>query len=304
MPILGFGTYQLLGDKARLALDQALMVGYKHIDTAFSYNNGREISDVITERIKAGKLKRKDIFLTTKVPPVYLDPQDVSLCVEESLDILKSQYIDLLLIHNPWALKNHGDGNLKPKNKNDELEFRHIDLVRIWRGMESVFRTSRVKSIGLSNCTTEQIENIWNAAKIKPSNLQLECHAYLQQKNIAKYCTFRGIVLTAYSPLGHLTQSKQFQDKPVLLEDKTIDVIAKTYRKTPAQILLRFLLQRGFSVIPKSQSYNRLVENFNVFDFNICQDDIKRIEGLDKGVKCFTFLQYEGHPEFSANSEF
>lgn len=306
MPNLGLGTYQLLGDTAREIIDKALFLGYRHIDTAYSYNNESEIGDTIRDRIVSGAVKRKDIFLTSKLPDVLHAPADVSEGIEASRARMGTKYIDLILIHHPWSMKKNGDGDLKPTNTKGELEFLQLNLQKTWKSLEACVREGIVKSIGLSNFTVEQIQNILQGSSIMPANLQLECHAYLQQRKLSEFCATRGITLTAYSPLGApgRPEHHRFDDQTVLLDDPVLESIARSHRKTKAQILLGWLIQRGFCVVPKSKSDERLKENLDIFNFVLSDSEMKAIKNMDRGTRYFKFTYMEGHPEFKATEDF
>ncbi|KAK3096029.1 hypothetical protein FSP39_022155 [Pinctada imbricata] len=306
MPSVGLGTFMLNGNIARETVDKALFLGYKHIDTALSYGNEVEIGEVIKDRENLGKVKRKDIFLTSKVPSVYLERKDLYRSIEQSLDNLKQKYVDLMLIHHPWGLVNRGDGTLRPVDSQGRLEFQQYDLVDSWRGMEDAKADGLVKAIGLSNFTMRQIEKIMSSCKSTPTNLQLECHAYLQQRNIKEFCNQRGITLTAYGPLGAPGRPSHHRspDQVELLDDPVIEELAKNHNRTKGNILLRWLLQQGFTVVPKCKSEERLKENLNVFDFELSSSDMDKINTLDRNLKYFHFRQYKGHPDFSEEEEF
>lgn len=181
IPVHGFGTYLLTGEPLKCALDYALFLGYRHIDTAHSYGNEVEIGEVINDRIRAGKLNRMDLFVTSKVPSVYLAYHSAIDSAKMSLENLKLKYLDMLLIHHPWGVVNRGDGTLRPIDRNGKRELAVYNLNETWQAFEHLVNRGYVNSIGLSNFTARQVERIWKSATIKPSNLQLECHAYLQQ---------------------------------------------------------------------------------------------------------------------------
>ena len=225
--------------------------------------------------------------------------------IEQSLENLQTSYLDLALIHHPWGLVNRGDGEMKPKDESGALQFQQYDLSKSWSGLEQTQRDEKTKAIGLSNFTINQIQGILNTCQIKPANLQLECHAYNQQKKIHEFCTQQGITLTAYSPLGSPDRPAQHRrhDQKELLEEPVIDELAKQYDRTKGNILLRWLIQRGIAVLPKTTSEERLKENLNIFNFEISPDDMERIEELDNGMKYFHFQHYKDHPDFDG-SEF
>ncbi|KAL3846728.1 hypothetical protein ACJMK2_017693 [Sinanodonta woodiana] len=307
MPMLGMGTYQLKGDHLKEIIDHAVFHGYRHIDTAYSYGNNEDIGDILKLLMKSGKLNRRDLFITTKIPDTYHAPTDLKSCVNESLEKLRLKSIDLLLIHHPWSLKNRGDGNLKPVGLDGQLEFAHQNMNETWKSMEELVKCNKVLSLGLSNFTAKQIDKILKKAEIPPSNLQLECHAYLQQVELEMFCKSRGIVLTAYSPLGaparpehHISPDNQI----FLLEDETVKSIASKYVVKPAQVLLRFLIQRNIAVIPKTDKTDRLKQNLDCFNFYLKEKDMQTLRSLNRGIRFFPFSEFRSHPEFYADEPF
>ncbi|OWF54596.1 Alcohol dehydrogenase [NADP(+)] [Mizuhopecten yessoensis] len=304
LPSVGLGTYQLVGDGVREAVDKAIWLGYRHIDTAHSYNNESEIGEIIKARIESGSVKREDIFLTTKVPDVLHAPSDVLEGVEESRAKLKTKYLDLVLIHHPWTLRNESKADIM--HTNSKGEFIHFNLQKTWRSLETCVKEGTVKSIGLSNFTIGQIQNILDGCSIMPANLQLECHAYLQQRSLYNFCEARGITLTAYSPIGApgRPERHRFSDQSVLLDDPALDSIARAHGKTKAQILLGWLIQKGFCVVPKSKSEKRLAENLDIFNFDLSKSELAQFKALDRGTRYFKFKNMTGHPEFNPTEDF
>ncbi|XP_050389351.1 prostaglandin F synthase 1 [Patella vulgata] len=304
IPTVGLGTFLMKNDVLREALDYALYIGYRHIDTALSYGNEVEIGDVVASRIKDGTVKRADLFITTKIPPIYLDYQDCLQSAEKSLDNLKLKYVDMLLIHHPCGNPNRGDGNFKPLDENGEREIVSYDILRTWKAMEKLVGENQTVHIGLSNCQPTVINKIWKAAKIKPSNLQLECHAYLQQKELGKLCTERGIIMTSYGALGAITRPNQSGNKPVLLDDLVIKEIASRINRTPGEVLLNYVAQLNRGILPKSQTKIRLKQNIEVLDWCLSKEDIKLIQTLDRNVKYFDFPWAKNHPDYVPNQPF
>ncbi|XP_060072946.1 1,5-anhydro-D-fructose reductase-like [Ylistrum balloti] len=306
LPSVGLGTYQLLGESVCEVVDKAISLGYRHIDTAHSYNNESEIGDVLKSRIESGSITRTDLFLTTKVPDILHEPSDVLEGVEESRAKLKTKYLDLVLIHHPWTMRKNGQRDLKPMDSKGELQFVKFNLQKTWRSLENCVKDGTVRSIGLSNFTIGQIQNILDGCTIMPANLQLECHAYLQQKSLHEFCKARDITLTAYSPLGApgRPEHHRFTDQPVLLDDPIVDSISQAHRKTKAQILLGWLVQKGFCVVPKTKSEKRLTENLEIFNTNLSNSELVKLQALDRGIRYFKFKYMTGHPEFKPAEDF
>ncbi|XP_046577522.1 aldo-keto reductase family 1 member B1-like [Haliotis rubra] len=304
MPAVGLGTYLMKGDALKRAVDYALFLGYRHIDTALSYGNEVEVGEVIKDRIRAGKNKRKDLFITTKVPCAYLERDAAIKSAEMSLESLKQTHVDLLLIHQPWGNVNRGVGTLKPLNSKGERELKHHDLLETWSAFEQMHGQNWAKSIGVSNFNPEQIQRIWDKAKIKPANLQLEAHAYWQQKKLVEFCGEKNIILTAYSPLGAPSKPDKKPEDLVLLEDPQVKQLSFEYKKTPGQILLNFLLLKGMGVLPKSQNFERIKDNLDIFDWKLSSSDFEKLLKLDNTVKYFTNEWAHRHPEFDKSEPF
>ena len=206
----------------------------------------------------------------------------------------------------PFGVKYHRDFETRRLRSTTERELEHYDLVDTWTVFQEVHSLGWAKAIGLSNFNKTQMDRIWAASKVKPSNLQLECHAYLQQRELRVYCEAKGMAVSAYSPIGspgrppHQRKSgdPNLIDEPVLLE------IANKHRKTVAQVLLKFLGQHNIAVLPKSSTLSRLKENLDIFDFSLDNDDINNISNLDRNFRYFRFEWAMKHPEYSANEPF
>lgn len=299
IPALGFGTYLLHGDALKSALDYALFLGYRHIDTALSYQNERAIGEVINDRIRGGKLCRKDLFITTKVPAAYLAYHAALDSAKMSLENLKLKYLDMLLVHHPWGVVNRGDGTLKPLDHNGRRQLAIYNLNETWQSFEYLVNQGLVNSIGVSNFTARQIDRIWKTATIKPSNVQLECHAYLQQLELERYCQSKNLVISAYSPIGTPGKPDRSAKDPFLLEDPVVTSIAIECGKSPAQVLLNFLLQRKMVVITKSERPDKIRENLGAFGWSLTKEHRLAIKNLDRNIRFFRFDWATCHPEYS-----
>ncbi|KAL6440622.1 hypothetical protein ACFW04_003244 [Cataglyphis niger] len=305
MPILGFGTWNINGKELEVALDAALTAGYRHIDTATAYENECVIGNVLKKWFDAGKLKRSDLFIVTKLPPNGNRAKDVEKWIKKSLANLQISYLDLYLIHVPFAFENGED--LHPCNENGEIRIDvDTDHLQIWSAMEKQVLEKRTKAIGLSNFNIGQIKKILNNAKLPVSNLQIELHGYFQQKELVKFCQDNNISITAYSPLGSrgvVTKMGKTDTIPNLLEDPTVLKIAEKYNKTPAQILLKHIIQKGIIAIPKSSTPTRIKENIQLFDWELRVEDIDMLNNndMEECARICTFCFFKGiekHPEF------
>ncbi|XP_063931790.1 aldo-keto reductase family 1 member A1-like [Zophobas morio] len=267
MPALGLGTWEATNDnEIETALNTALQLGYRHIDTAAAYENENAIGRVLKQWISSGKLKREDLFITTKLPTVGVHPDRVEIFIKKSLQNLQLNYVDLYLIHFPVGCK-FKEGSVHPyANENGETVFEpQTDHVAIWKKMEEQVDAGRAKNIGLSNYNITQISTVLKSARIKPANLQVELHAYLQQRELVDFCKKNGIAVVAYCPVANPGYNKflvrlgqQPIQLPNLLGDPEVAKIAQKHSKSPAQIALRFLVQIGVAPIPKSVTPKRI----------------------------------------------
>uniref|UniRef100_D3TRK6 Aldo/keto reductase family protein n=1 Tax=Glossina morsitans morsitans TaxID=37546 RepID=D3TRK6_GLOMM len=306
MPALGIGTWQAPDDEIEFALDLALETGYRHIDTAPVYRNEKAIGRVLKKWLDSGKIKREELFITTKLPPPANNPAYVEPTIKNSLADLQLDYVDLYLIHVPFGLFMENDDFKRDANGLLEIDT-STDHIAIWKKMEHLVALGLTKSIGLSNFNQEQIQRILNNCTIRPANLQIEHHIYLQQPNLIKFCETQGITVTAYAPLGSrgvASLNKMVgveRDFPDLMDVPLVKEIAKNYGKTPAQVLIRWILDCGLAPIPKSTNPERLRQNFKVFDFPLTEEEIKKLKSLDANIRICDFKFFPGverPPEF------
>ncbi|KAG5667792.1 hypothetical protein PVAND_015762 [Polypedilum vanderplanki] len=307
IPIIGIGTWKSPTGQVEQAVKDAIDAGYRHIDCAFAYLNETEVGNAIAAKIADGTIKREDIFITSKLWNIFHDPKLVRSAVEKSLKFLKLDYLDLYLIHWPmgYAYLNNGE-TLFPKNEKEEWIFSEVDYVDTWKAMEELVEAGLVKSIGLSNFNSKQIERVLAVAKIKPVMNQVECHPYLTQKKLIEFCRSKGIAVTAYSPLGSNDRPWAKPDDPQLMDDPRIVALAEKYQKTPAQILIRYQIQRRVVVIPKSVTKSRIISNFDVFGFELSSEDIASIDSIDcNGRLChLNWVSHHPHYPFGTDVEF
>ncbi|KAL1513172.1 hypothetical protein ABEB36_002617 [Hypothenemus hampei] len=307
MPILGYGTWQANDAELEAAVDAALTAGYRHIDTAHVYENEKVIGNVLKKWFDAGKLKREDIFLVTKLPPGGLTANGVPKYLKRSLDFLQLDYVDLYLVHTPFAFKDI-EGNLHPFTADGKIDLdMTTDHIAVWKAMEEQVDKGLTKSIGLSNFNLKQITRVLENSRIKPSSLQIELHAYHQQHELVEFCKKNNIVVTAYSPLGNpglVTFFPKFGKQievPNILKNSTVVEIAEKHKKTSAQVLLRHIVQKDICVIPKSTNAQRLKENLDIFNFKLDQNDVAALNALDRGYRLLDFKIFNGiddHPEY------
>lgn len=257
MPILGYGVYQVTKEECERCVLDALKAGYRAIDTAQSYFNEEEVGTAI---VKSG-IPREEIFLTTKVWIEHYGYEKCRASVEESLKKLQTTYLDLCLLHQPFA-----------------------DYYGAWRALEDLYEEGKIRAIGISNFYPDRMVDIANFARIRPMVNQVETHPHNQQIVAKEYMDKYNVQIEAWAPFG--------EGRGGLFEDEALKHIGIKYGKTTAQVMLRWHIQRGVVVIPKSTHYERMVENFNVFDFVLSDEDMEAIKALDKETSSF-FSHYD-----------
>ncbi|CAI5638959.1 unnamed protein product [Oreochromis niloticus] len=286
MPLIGLGTWKSEPGKVKQAVIWALEAGYRHIDCASIYGNEAEIGEALQEKLGPEKsLRREDVFITSKLWNSKHHPDDVEPALLKTLKDLKLEYLDLYLIHWPYAFQQE-DGTLL---------YDDTDYKLTWSAMEKLVGKGLVRAIGLSNFNSRQIDDILSVASVKPTVLQVECHPYLAQVELLAHCRDRGLVMTAYSPLGSADRAWKHPNEPILLEESVISSLAEKYKKSPAQILLRWQTQRGVVTIPKSVTESRIKENIQVFDFTLEAEEMKSIGALTRGWRYIVpMIEVEG----------
>ena len=275
MPALGFGT--LIADAAKTisATTDALEAGFRHFDCAERYKNEREVGEALQAGLAAGGIAREDIFVTTKLWNTNHRPERVEPAFEASLDRLGLNYLDLYLIHTPFAFQPGEEHDPRDENGN-VLYDRDVTLLDTWRAMESLVDHGRCRAIGLSDISLNELLPIYESARIKPAVVQVEAHPYLPETEILEFCREKGIVLLAFAPLGHGV-------RPGPLEDPVVLAIAAQVGKTPAQVLLAWAVQRGTALLTTSKTAGRARENFNISALpEDAFDEINRIQTRER----------------------
>ncbi|CAH1392219.1 unnamed protein product [Nezara viridula] len=301
-PIIGLGTWKSKPDEVSQAVKDAIDIGYRHFDCAYLYENEKEIGTAINDKIKEGAVKREELFITTKLWNTDHKKELVVPALKRSLELLNLEYVDLYLVHWPLALK-EGLG-LFPKDENGKTLFSDASYTDTWKGMEDCVKLGLAKSIGLSNFNHKQIQKILDIAEIKPVNNQFECHPYLNQSKLIEFCFKHNITVTAFGPLGSPYRPLR-PGATVLLEDPVLKNVSEKYKKSPAQILIKYQIQRNVAVIPKSATKSRIASNFDVFDYTISSEDMELLNGLNKPDGRYSLLDdCMEHPDYPFNEEF
>jgi alcohol dehydrogenase (NADP+) len=270
MPVLGFGT--LIPDAATTisATRDALEAGFRHFDCAERYRNEREVGEALQEGFAAGGIAREDAFVTTKLWNTNHRPERVEPAFDASLDRLKLNYLDLYLIHTPFAFQPGDEQDPRDQNGN-VLYDRDVTLLDTWRAMEGLVHHGKCRAIGLSDISLSELISLYESARIKPTVVQVESHPYLPETELLEYCKNKSIVFLAFAPLGHGM-------RPGLLEDPVILAIATRIGKTPAQVLLAWAVQRGTALLTTPGTAARAKENFNISA--LPEDAFNEINGI------------------------
>lgn len=256
MPALGFGTLIPDAAETRKATTTALEAGFRHFDCSERYRNEEDVGHSFREAIRAGWIQRGALFITTKLWNNNHRPERVQPAIESSCKRLQVEYIDLYLMHTPYAFRPGDDQD--PRDENDNVIYDEgITLMDTWRAMEDLVDRGLCKAIGLSDVSLDQLREVTEQARIKPSVVQLESHPYLPETAILDFCNLNGLVMLAFAPLGHGI-------KPGVLADPVVLAIANRVNKTPAQVLLAWAVQRGTAILTTPKNLDRAKENFNI----------------------------------------
>ena len=256
IPVLGFGT--LIPDAAATisATRDALEAGFRHFDCAERYRNEHEVGEALQAGLADGGIARQDIFVTTKLWNTNHRPDRVKPAFEGSLKRLGLTYLDLYLIHTPFAFQPGDDQD--PRDQDGNIIYDHgVSLLDTWRALENLVESGQCRAIGLSDISLHELAPIYESAKIKPAVVQVEAHPYLPETELLEFCQQKGIVLLAFAPLGHGM-------RPGPLEDPVISAIAARVRQTPAQVLLAWAVQRGTALLTTPRTAARARENLNI----------------------------------------
>lgn len=291
MPSVGLGTWKAPVGVVATAVEDALKAGYRHLDCACDYGNEKEVGAGIAAAISGGVCTREEIFVTSKLWCTYHRGENVKPACERTLSDLGLAYVDLYLIHFPISLKfvpfeerYPPEWFFDPKAENPKAILDPVPVSETWAAMESLVDAGMVKAIGVSNFNAQLLVDLMSYAKIKPAVNQIEIHPYNTQDNLVRLCKDMGVVVTGFSPLG---AGSYVEIGGATVNDSVLNVasvkeIAQKYGKSPAQVVLRWAVQRGNTVVPKSANADRIKQNISLFDFELTEDEMASVSGLNK----------------------
>ncbi|XP_061722828.1 aldo-keto reductase AKR2E4-like isoform X2 [Cydia pomonella] len=290
IPVVALGTGRGTAadtpiDEVRQAVLWAIEEGYRHIDTAAIYQDEPQVGQGIADAIAKGLVKREDLFVTTKLWNDRHAQDQVMPALRESLERLGLDYVDLYLIHFPVAL--NADGS--PSN---------VDYVETWRGMEEAKKLGLAKSIGVSNFNSSQLDRLFENSHVKPAVNQVEVNPTLTQEPLVSHCQKLGVAVMAYSPFGFLVSRKTKDTPPPRSDDPTLVAIANKYGKSTSQVVLRYLLDRGLIIIPKSTNQKRLAQNLDLFDFKLTAEEVATVGQFNKNVRVIEPKTWKDFPNY------
>ncbi|XP_046379066.2 1,5-anhydro-D-fructose reductase-like isoform X2 [Haliotis rufescens] len=301
MPSMGLGTWKSEKGKVTEAVKVAIESGYRHIDCAWCYGNEAEVGLGIKAKVDDGTVTREDLFITTKLWCTHHEPGRVEAAVRDSLDKLDVSYVDLYLMHAPFAFKESNE--ICPRDAAGNLLMSDVDYVDTWKAMESLVDKGLVKYIGVSNFNLEQMERLLktDGLKLKPVTNQIEVSPYLTNDKLVSFCKENGVTVTAYAPLGSADNPalQSMKDRPLIATEPTLQELGRKYGKTAAQVALRWGVQRNLSVIPKSVTPSRIKENIQILDFELTEEDMKVVSDLNRDFRACSFLfvpKHKYHP--------
>jgi len=290
--VVGYGLWKVGKENCSSLVKRVLVQGYRHLDSAANYGNEKEVGEGIAKAIDEGVCKREDLFITSKLWNTYHHPDHVEAACRKSLEDLGLDYLDLYLIHFPISLQfvpfhaRYPPGWVADPDVSPSMQFSRVAVSDTWQAMERLVECGLVKNIGLSNWNSQGLTDIISYARIHPAVLQIEVHPYLQNSRLVDYAQSLGLVVTAFSPLGQgQSYAKLGHGDISAVADPVVQNIAQKHRVTAAQVVLRWGLQRGYSVIPKSEQEDRIKQNLDLFSFTLTEEDMADIAGINQNLR-------------------
>jgi len=310
MPVVGLGTWQSDPGVVGTAVEHALNNNYKHIDCAAVYCNEVEVGAAFNKVFSAGKVKREEASITSKLWCTNQRPDKVGPACVKTLSDLQLDYLDLYLIHWPMHLHPEHEKGIFPLDAEGKAipDPSNPSFGDVWAEMQKLVDEGKCKNIGLSNFNIEQIESIVTDCRIKPACLQVESHPQLPNLELLEYCKKNGIAFVAYSPLGNPGSKFRRPEQKNLFEDEVVKGIAEAHNVTPGQVLIRYQVDKGNAVIPKSVTPSRIVENLAVTGFSLTSDEVDKLSDISKafpapGYRTCGVKHFGGHPNYPFKSE-
>jgi D-xylose reductase len=291
LPLVGLGTWKIERPQTEQVVLESVRRGYRHLDCACDYGNESEVGAGLERAIRAGLCRREEMWVTSKLWNTYHRREHVRLAVERSLRDLRLDHLDLYLIHFPIATKfvpfderYPPEWFFNPKAAVPRMELDRVPIAETWQAMEELVSAGLVRDIGVCNFGCSLLRDLLSYARIRPAVLQVEMHPFLTQEMLLRFCREEGIVVTAFSPLGALSYFTlgMAQPEESVLRTETVRELARHHGRTPAQIVLRWGIQRGTAIVPKTARPDRLEENLAIFDFKLSEDEMKAIGGLNR----------------------
>lgn len=290
IPKVGFGLWKIAPEDCADAVYNAIKCGYRHLDSACDYGNEVQVGEGIKRAIADGLCTREELWVTSKLWNTFHKQEHVELAMQKTLDDLQLDYLDLYLIHFPIAqefvpieTRYPPEWIHDPDAANPTMKMAKVPLSETWQAMEALVDKGLTKHIGVCNYNTGLLNDLMNYARIKPAMVQVESHPYLTQERLMRLCDDYGIQVTAFSPLGALSylELDMAGANESVLEQAVVKKAAQRTGRTPAQVVLRWGVQRGNAVIPKTTKAERLIENLSVFDFELNEQEMQDISGLN-----------------------
>ena len=291
MPAAGLGLWKIDAGQAASVVLEAAKVGYRHFDSACDYGNEAGTGEGLKKIFESGICRREEAWVTSKLWNTYHAREHVRPALERSLKDLGLDYLDLYLIHFPISLKyvpfdkRYPPGWVHdPREAKPRMEFAKVAIAETWGEMERLVKQGLVRAIGVCNFGTSLLRDLLSYASIRPAVLQVELHPYLTQEKLVRFCQEEGIAVTAFSPLGagSYLSLKMAEQGESVLEERLVQEIAKGHGKSAAQVVLRWGVQRGTAVIPKTGQAARLKENISIFDFALAEEEMQAMSGLNR----------------------
>jgi len=293
MPMLGLGTLNMADDELNRAIRYAVSIGYRLFDCAWVYGNEAQIGIALEQALAEsnGRVKREDLFIVSKVWNTHHSKEMVRKSFDESCKNLRVKYLDLFLIHWPTGFKEDA-GTPFPVDSSGNVIDSGVHYLETYQALESLHQEGLVRSIGVSNFNIEQLRDVLDNCKIKPSVNQFEINPYYQNNKLVEFCHKNDVNVQAYAPFGVGMKHPEMPELHLLVAHPTLMKIGSKYNKTAAQVCIRWLLQRNISTFPKSRIPERILQNAQIFDFSLTSDDMNEIKLLNLNIKSDVYKSY------------